>query len=227
VLNQVATGVWDATQPLKVAGFELGHRMTVVRFGSGEIAVHSPIKLSSAVVNDIKALGPAKYILAPSAMHDLYLGEWMQAFPDAALFHSPALKLKGVDVRRAKPLTREAIGELEPIPVEGMPKIQESVFLHRPSRSLIVCDLVFNLPPGRGFQKLLQKLNGIYERLGPSKLFKACITHDEAFRSSMQEILALEFDRLIVGHGANVNAGAREHFCRAFEWLRLSISQPT
>lgn len=222
MLTEVAAGIWEATQPLKVAGFELGHRMTVVRLGSGEVVVHSPIKLSSPVQRDVAALGPVSSILAPSSMHDLYLAEWMNAFPKAMLLHSPALNLTGLDKARTKPLTREPIGELEPIPIGGMPKIQEFAFLHRPTSRLIVCDLVFNLPPGKGFQKVLQKLNGIYEHLGPSKLFKSNISHDEAFRASIQEILSLPFDRLIVGHGSNVNSMARDHLARAFAWLRLT-----
>src|SRR5688572_31674976 len=97
MLDEVAAGIWEATQPLRVAGFELGHRMTVIRLGNGEIVVHSPIKLSSAVAQDVQALGPVRAILAPSSMHDLYLREWMDAFRDARLFHSPALRLTGLD----------------------------------------------------------------------------------------------------------------------------------
>jgi hypothetical protein len=221
MLNDLAPGLWDATQPLKVAGFDLGHRMTVVRLENGNVAIHSPIKLSSAVAQDVEAIGPIEYILAPSSMHDLYLSEWMNAFPGATLYHSPALKLSKVDPARAKALSRETIGGLEPIPIEGMPKIQEFAFLHRSSGSLLVCDLVFNLPPGRGLQKLAQKLNGIYEQVAPSRFFKSYISYNEAFRGSIQEILALPFHRLIVGHGSNVNQGAREHLGRAFAWLRL------
>src|SRR5262245_37774734 len=91
MLSEVSAGVWEATQPLKVAGFELGHRMTVIRLGNGEIAIHSPIKLSSAIIKDVQAFGPVKYILAPSSMHDLYLAEWMEAFKEATLLHSPAM----------------------------------------------------------------------------------------------------------------------------------------
>jgi hypothetical protein len=221
MLSELGAGVWEASQPLRVAGFELGHRMTVVRLGSGELLVHSPISLSTALVADVEALGPVRWITAPSSMHDLFLADWMTAFPRAELLYSPALKLKGVDPHRCKPLERATLEELTLIPINGMPKIQEFAFLHHPTRRLIVCDLVFNLPPGRGLQKVLQKLNGIYETVGVSKFFKMHITHDEAFRASIHEILSLEFDRLVVGHGANINEGAREHLRRAFAWLRL------
>ena len=222
MLSEVGAGVWEAVQPLSVAGFDLGHRMTVVRLGNGDLAVHSPIAFSSAIARDVEALGPVRWIIAPNAMHDLYLHEWMEGFGEAVLLHSPALKLKGFDPKRLQGLSREAIGELQPIPIDGMPKLQEFVFHHRPSSRLIVADLVFNLAPGRGPQKWLQKLNGIYERLGPSRFFKAYISDDSAFRASILEILALNFDRLVVGHGTNVSAGAREHLSRAFSWLRLS-----
>jgi hypothetical protein len=222
MLTEIVGGVWEATQPLKVAGFELGHRMTVLRLDSGELALHSPIALSSAVQRDVQALGKVVSILAPSFMHDLYLAEWMKAFPEAVLHHSPVLSLKGLNVARATSLDREVPKGLVAIPIEGMPTIQEFAIFHPGTRTLVVCDLVFNLPPGRGLQKLLQKANGIYERLGPSRLFKSTIRHDEAFRTSIQELLKLDFDRLIVGHGSNVNNNAREHLRHAFEWLRLT-----
>jgi hypothetical protein len=221
MLNPVAEGIWDATQPLRVAGFDLGHRMTILRLRNGEVVVHSPIQYSSAVGRDVDAIGPVKYILAPSSMHDLYLAEWMNAYGEATLFHSPALNPKPIDSGRTKPLERGALDGLEAIPIEGMPRIQEWVFRDPASRTLIVCDLVFNLPPGRGLQKVLQKLNGIYEQVGPSKFFKSFISHDAAFRASIQELLSLEFDRMIVGHGSNVNGHAREYVARAFDWLRL------
>lgn len=222
MLSEVGAGIWEAVQPLRVAGFELGHRMTVVRLATGDLAVHSPIAYSTAVARDVQALGPVKWIIAPNAMHDLYLREWMNGFTTATLLHSPALKVKSFDSRRTQPLGREPLDGLQPIPIDGMPRLQEFVFHHPASNRLIVADLVFNLPPGRGLQKWLQKASGIYERLGPSKFFKTYISHNEAFARSIQEILALKVERLIVGHGSNVSSGAHEHLTRAFSWLRLS-----
>ncbi|MGV3772246.1 MAG: DUF4336 domain-containing protein [Verrucomicrobiales bacterium] len=222
MLTELAPDLWEATQPLRVMGFDLGHRMTVVRLGSGELVLHSPIHLSSAIMANLQKLGSVSFILAPSSMHDLYLKEWMDAYPKALLLHSPALKAKGTHANRSKPIDNENLGELETAPINGMPKIQERAFLHRPSKTLIVCDLVFNLPPGRGFQKLLQKMNGIYERLGCSKFYKSYIASEENFRESVQQLLQADFERLIVGHGANVDRNAREQLHHSLSWLKLA-----
>ena len=228
MLTTIAPGLFESTQPLRVAGFDLGHRMTVIQLPSGEVAVHSPVKLSTALARDVEQLGGSlervRWIIAPSVMHDLYLAEWMTQFSRAQLLHSPGLKLKGLDLGRTIPLSRESTalleGALETVPIDGMPQINEFVFLHPASRTLIVADLIFNLAPGRGFQKVLQKMNGIYERTAPSRFFRQFISYNEGFQRSIAELLQKDFDRIIVGHGSNVERGGKQVMQEAFAWLR-------
>lgn len=40
-----------------------------------------------------------------------------------------------------------------------------------------------------------------------------------AARRSVDAVLALPFDRLVVGHGAPLDAGAREALASAYAWL--------
>ena len=102
-----------------------------------------------------------------------------------------------------------------------MPKINEFVFLHRPTRTLIVTDLVFNFDVARQnvFGKLFLKLNGIYGQVGCSRLFRHFIKDRAAFQQSITAILALDFDRLILAHGAIVESDASQILTHAFRWL--------
>ena len=228
MLTTIAPGLFESTQPLRVAGFDLGHRMTVVQLPGGELAIHSPVELSTSVARDVELLAErterVRWIIAPSVMHDLYLAEWMNHFPRAQLLHSPGLKLKGLDLARTIPLSRESTaffdGALEAIPIDGMPRINEFDFFHPASRTLIVADLIFNLAPGRGFQKILQKVNGIHERTAPSRFFRQFISYDEGFQRAIAEILDKDFDRIIVGHGSKIEGGGKQVMREAFAWLR-------
>src|SRR5687767_13535583 len=124
-----APGIRVANQPLRVAGFELGHRMTVVRLNDGSLVVHSPIEGNAHLTYELTAIGEVKFIIAPSKMHDLYLEDWLMRFPEARLLHSPALpqtmKMQG----RASKIdenTKKLFGdELQFELIAGMPEVDE------------------------------------------------------------------------------------------------------
>jgi glyoxylase-like metal-dependent hydrolase (beta-lactamase superfamily II) len=64
--------------------------------------------------------------------------------------------------------------------------------------------------------KLFLKLNGIYGRVGCPRIFRRIVTDRETFINSIAELLKLDFDRLVVGHGAVVEKGAKESLRKAF-----------
>src|SRR5690606_3435162 len=111
--------------------------------------------------------------------------------------------------------------EVETLLVRGMPKINEVVCLHKESRTLIIADLLFNLAPAHGLQRWLQKANGVYQRLSPSRMFRMFISDRKAFRQSLDHILAWDFDRIIVGHGANIPSGGNTRLREVFNSLGL------
>ena len=225
MLNQIGEGIWEKNDPLRVAGFDLNHRMTVMPLKSGEVIVHSPVDVTDELKQEVAALGKVKWVLAPSRMHDLFLADWMNAFPEAKLLHSPGMKILAVPPPRQINLSDESRrlfgDELECLLIQGMPKINEVACLHRPSRSLIVADLMFNLAPATGFQRWMQKANGVYQRLGSSRLFKMCIRDQDAFRDSLRRILEWDFDRVILGHGANIMSGGKQRLHESFDWLKI------
>jgi hypothetical protein len=59
----------------------------VCRLSDGGLALIAPIRHREDLTASINALGPGRAIIAPKLMHHLYLGEWMQAYPDAQSQH--------------------------------------------------------------------------------------------------------------------------------------------
>src|SRR5690349_9534760 len=126
-ITPFAPGLWVGHQPLKVAGFELGHRMTVIRLSDGSLVVHSPLEGNAHLTYELTAIGDVKYIVAPSKMHDLYLEDWLMRFSEARLLHSPALpltmRMQG-RTTRINEKTRSLLGdELQFELIGGMPSI--------------------------------------------------------------------------------------------------------
>ena len=69
--------------PFRAAGLELGGRMTVIRLPDGGLWIHSPVRVDGATRPAVEALGPVRFLVAPSLMHHLFLPEWAAAYPEA------------------------------------------------------------------------------------------------------------------------------------------------
>lgn len=210
---------------MKAPGLKMGHRMTVARLATGELWVHSPVQFDTALEMELRALGPPRHFIAPSVFHDLYWPEWIEHFGDATFYCAPGTKRPrgklGFDRVLNQNVRESWESELPKLLLRGMPGLNEFVFLHPASRTLIVTDLVFNFDIAQQnlVGKWFLKLNGIYGRVGCSRLFRRLIKDRPAFRRSITELMALDFDRLILAHGAIVETNAKDVLKAAFDWL--------
>lgn len=64
------------------------------------------------------------------------------------------------------------------------------------------------------------KAMGFYDRVALSRMIRWTAFSDRAAaRRSIDQLSALPFDRVIVGHGTPVQTGAKEAIANAFHWL--------
>lgn len=218
--------MWTAWRPLRFYGIEMGTRMTVLRLGDGSLWVHSPIAPEPDLAAELEALGPVRFVVAPSRLHHLYLRSFADRFPGARLYGSPRLPEKRRDLAFDAVLGDEPDpawgGELDACALRGHPYLDEVVFLDRPSRTLIVADLCeegsAEWPLG---SRVLARIGGIYERHAPPRDVKLLFRLGDrrAAGRSLARILAWDFDRLVLAHGRLIEAGARELLRRAFAFL--------
>jgi hypothetical protein len=219
-----AEGVWVDTAPVRFLGMRLTATMTVLRLGDGSLLLYSPIAMTPERRVAIEALGDVAHLYAPNLYHHLRVGEWAAAFPGARL-HAPAgLGKKRPDLRidRVHGMAPEPAfaGVVDEVRIEGF-RLEESVLVHRPARTLVVADLVHNIGrPQELWTKLYAGAMGFYDRVALSRMIRWAAFNDRAAaRRSLDEVLALPFDRLVVGHGAPLAAGAREAIAAAYAWL--------
>src|SRR5688500_14953768 len=148
-MRQLDSDLWVAEAPLRFFGVELGARMTVIRLPGSRLLVHSPIPATSELVREVQALGYLAYIVAPNRLHHLFVGQWQQAFPEAAVYVAPGLDRKRPDLKVAGLLTGEPeagwAGTVDQVAVGGIPWTNEVVFFHRPTATLVASDLAFNV----------------------------------------------------------------------------------
>jgi len=223
-LRAVAPAMWEVNAPLSYLGMALGHRMTVVRLPDASLWVHSPVAYTPALAGELAMLGPIAHVVAPNCYHDTYLSGWMDAFPSVR-FHAaqgfsgyrPDLEFSDFLGDTAPAAWSEVFGQHL---VAGAPRINEVVFFHRASRSLILTDLCFNLGPEMPLlSKILLMVNSCYCRFGPCLLMRHSIKDRAAFRASIDRIMRWDFDRIVVGHGRNLETGAKAALHEAFRFL--------
>jgi hypothetical protein len=223
VLEPIADRVWVKARLLRFAGVETGTRMTVVRLADGGLFVHSPIPLRGGTREAVDALGPVRAIVAPSLFHHLSVGEWVRAYPDAVVCACPGLERKRRDLGWQRVLgdepEKEWRGEIDQVFFAARSLENEVVFFHRPSRTLICADLVFNLAhhPSR-LTRVVAWLIGNHEP-GATWLERVLIRNRAAARAQVDRMLAWKPDRLVLAHGDLIETDGCEVLRRAYAWL--------
>jgi hypothetical protein len=224
MLSAVAEDVYALEVPFRAGGLELGGRMTVIRLPGGGLWIHSPVRLEAEAREAVEALGPVRFLVAPNLMHHLHLKAWAAAFPEARVVALPGLRRKQPDLHIAVELgdTPDAgYGEvITQQRVRGIPRVEEFVFLHRPSRTLLVTDLAFHIRQSPSWlTRTYLRLSGTYGKLAPTILLKSLVKDRAALRASLDAVLSLDFERVVVCHGEVLERGGREALRSGFAWL--------
>jgi len=222
-MERLADNLWTKARPLRFLGVETGTRMTLVALADGSWFVHSPGPLDAEARDFVEARGPVAAIVAPSLFHHLWAGEWKAAYPDALLYASPGLDEKRADLPWdgvlgdvAHPRWRD---DIEQVCFGARTMEHEVVFFHRASRSLLCCDMIFNLSthPSRYTRAVAWMLGN--REPGATWLEKLMIRDRAAAREQIDRVLAWDFDRIVLSHGEMIAAGGRDVVRRAYAWL--------
>jgi hypothetical protein len=207
-------------------------RMTLLPLSAGKCALVSPIPIDDTMASAIAAYGEVQYLIAPNLLHHLYVAAARERYPNARLLAPPALTQKRPDLRIDFTLDRQLPEELSSQVavqrIEGAQAIDEYALFHRASRTLVVTDLVFNVVRPRGwFAHLVQFVVGCHGRLAQSRVWRFLVRDREATARSIEQLLALPFETLIVAHGEVIHEDARARLAGALSrWARANLALP-
>ncbi|HHH30619.1 MAG TPA: DUF4336 domain-containing protein [Polyangiaceae bacterium] len=214
-LHCVDSDVWER-------GVHLRLRMNIVELGDGRLWLCAPGPIGEHIGLAIGALGEVSHIVAPNLNHYKFVPEAKRRFPNAVVYGAPGLATK----RPALPIARtleephEVGGGMSAIHIQGMPDVNEFVFYHRPSATLICTDLVQNVQDEDGFMtRLLYRAIGSWKKFGQNRYWKYRTRDRAAARASLERVLAWDFDRIVMAHGDIVQTGGREKLRASLAWL--------
>ncbi len=208
--------IWVAEDDLFMpGGVHFPVRMTIVRLEDGTLWIHSPIKISDALAGELAALGEVKWLVAPNCFHHLYAGAAKERYPDAKLLAPGGLHKKRQDLSFDGVLSNKEShpwpAEFEVHKVGGVPGLQEVVFLHKATRTLIVTDLVFNIHETKNLRSVFvfKFIANAWKRVAQSNLIRFATKDKAAAGASAHTIMAWDFERLMMAHGQIVETDAK------------------
>jgi hypothetical protein len=222
MLTPVGPDLWAADHLLRLpGGVRMPLRMTVARLEGGGLWVHSPIPLDDPLAAALAGLGPVRVVVAPNSQHHLFVAPFLRRFPGARLLGARPLLTKRADLPLAAAILDEpAAPGLEQTAIDGAPRMSEVVFFHRPSRSLVVSDLLFNVThPATWATGLLLRITGTRGRLAMSRVWRFVTQDRAALAASVERVLAWDFTCIVPGHGDVLAAAdARAQARVALRW---------
>jgi hypothetical protein len=218
LIELVPGQLWTNWAPMSVMGLPLGRRCAIARNAHGELVVFSPLEGSAPNLESMRRLGKVAAFVVPSRLHDRYFDGYFSHFPGAKFLGSSAVRAEN---------SRWPLVEITPehpqldgfrfTTLAGMPRVQEQVFLHESTGTLLLADALFNIPEvPNGLGGMLMKLAGIGGEPRPSRLFQKLVKDRQAFAASLREVLSWNFDRIVPGHGDVIERSGKEVIRRAY-----------
>lgn len=211
---------------VSVAGFPYPTRMAVLRLGDGGLAVWSPVRLTPARRAAVSALGPVRRLIAPNALHHLFLADWAAAFPGAEIHAAPGLAARRPDLKIAAELSQAPDpgwgGAVEVALFRGNLITTEAALIHRPSRTALFCDLLQRIDPAtlRGWRRAVARLDLMCgaEPAVPRK-FRLAFVRRAPARAALARVLEAAPERVLMAHGDPVARDGTAFLRRAFAFL--------
>lgn len=237
-LKPVAEGIWVIDGPIVRmamygAGIPFPTRATVVRLASGGLWVHSPTaELPASLKAELDALGPVEHLVSANLIHYAGIPVWSEVWPEATCWASPGVRERaasqGIAVRFDDDLQDEPPAawrdDLDQLVFKGSRYLEEVVFFHRESRTLVLADLIENFERdkvhGTMFRALLA-LSGAVDPDGkaPVDLRATFWGRKDQARESFARMRAWEPERVILSHGRWYERDGAAELDRAFRWL--------
>lgn len=206
-LHAFGPGLWHATTDAKLGRLDTPVRVVIARLPEG-LWVHSPIPAGPALFAEVRSLGPVAYLLSPNRAHHLFLRSWQEQFPEARVLRPDDL-VAGASFAGMRAKT-----------IAGAPKFDETVFLHEPSRTLIVTDLFLHVHEHpRWLTRMAFRMLGAYRRPQQGVFWRLRTTDRAAARASLEEVLGWDFDRVLMAHGEPLTERPKEVMRRACAWM--------
>jgi hypothetical protein len=237
-LKSVGEDLWAVDGPLLRMSFAgisepFPTRMVVVRLANGDLFLWSPTEPGEGLRKEVDALGPVGQLVSPNKLHYVHVCAWKRAYPEATAWASPGVRERAASRGAEVCFDRDLVDEpeeawredLDQLIFRGSRFMEEVVFFHRKTRTLILADYIQNFEvekAGGFFYAWLLRLAGVTDPDGkiPPEARLTFWGRKGQARASLEKMIAWRPEKVIMAHGRPYYRDGTAELRRAFRWLR-------
>ncbi len=226
VTEFIPNQIWIKEYPIRYAGCTFNSRMTIVRLSSSQLMIHSPCKIDCHTRERILSLGEVAFIVAPGSYHYFYIRSAQQAFPNAKTFVCPGVsqKCRGIKIDGILDdnIQESWQTDFEQVLIRGSLFIKEVAFFHKPSKTLILTDLIENFTDKTGNVNWILKIwwkvvFQMWNNPKPAPEYQLGWINRRAAKQSLKRVLEWDFEKIIIAHGELIESNAKGVALRAWK----------
>ncbi len=207
-LERLADNLYTVVGKLKMPGGQTPRRMTIVPLADGRLAIYSAIALDEPHMAQVEALGKPAFLVVPSGIHRIDAHPWKDRYPDLTVI-APAgasgliMEVVHIDSTKAHatPFGDPRVA-LSYIPGTAQRELAMTVETST-GKTLVVSDLIFNLPKMGGIAGLGLRLLGFHpgQPSMPRLVKRRLVENDKAVKDQLRVWAAAGFERILPAHG--------------------------
>lgn len=214
LLEPIGPDIWLVDGPtIRFYGLPFPTRMTVIRLADGDLFLHSPTAHSDEAHTKLAALGRIRHLVSPNWIHYAFIQGWADAAPGAVAWASPGVRARAAKMGARVAFDRDLAETPDPAWAAQIDQMivrcgeahSEVVFFHRPSRTLILTDLIEDMR-SEGMPWWLRpfaRLGGVVAPNGriPLDMWLALGAKRDRLARALARMLAWRPETVVLAHG--------------------------
>jgi Domain of unknown function (DUF4336) len=218
-------GIWIAERKLWFSGVRLRSRMTVVRVADGRLWVHSAGEPTPELCAELDRLGQVSWVVVPNRFHHIHAAAMKARYRDAQVIGPASATARNqrvaVDVALDDERLPALVPELSPVALRGVPFLDETLFFHARTRTLIGADLMMcGCPADHWTWRWTSRVLGQFQRYKapPDVRWKTRGGPDVC--RALDDIARLPLERILVAHSDPIEDRPIEQLEEAWRFVR-------
>jgi hypothetical protein len=228
--------IWVTERPVWFSGVRLRSRTTVVRLSGDALWIHSPGPPTDEVCAALDRLGEVRWIVVPNRFHHLQTPATAARYPHALVVGPKTAQSRNAHVALTMttddPAYLRSTPEFSSIPLKGVPFLDETLFFHAASGSLIAADLLMSACARDHWTwRMAARMGRRYEKNKTPPDVRWNTRANPEVAESLAQVRALPVERILVAHADPITDRPLQQLAEAWDFaipshLRASKAAP-
>jgi hypothetical protein len=200
-LEPIADNLYTVVGQLPMPLGSTPRRMTVARLVRDRLAIYSAIALDEPRMEQLLRLGQPTFLIVPSALHRIDVRPWKERFPELTVVAPAGARGEIGEVVAIDATTCDL--EDRRVRIDTVAGTKERELAMLVDRTLVVNDLIFNLPASKGVLGLGLRLLGFGpgHPTVPRVVKHRLVADDRLVRAQLRAWAGLGLERILPAHG--------------------------